>query len=59
MKLTHIINYLDDFLFIEITIVACNKLTQQFLDLCEEVGVTVALEKTEWACEQLTFWECY
>ena len=48
-------NYLDDFLFVEITIIACNAITEQFLQLCEELGFLVSMEKTEWACEILVF----
>ena len=41
-------NYLDDFLFIALTLLVCNWLIQQFLDLCSEVGMPIAMEKTEW-----------
>ena len=40
-------NYLDDFLFLALTILACNYLIQEFLDLCQEIGVPIALDKTE------------
>ena len=50
-----ITNYLDDFLFVEITFIACNELTRQFLDLCEELGFPVSMEKTEWATEVIVF----
>ena len=48
-------NYLDDFLFIALTILRCNFLLQQFLDLCQEIGFPIALEKTEWANEIIVF----
>ena len=54
-KKLYIVNYLDDFLFIETTTGACNSLVRNFLTLCEEINLPVALDKTEWACEKLTF----
>ena len=51
----HITNYWDDFLFIAWTIVHCNWMIQQFLDLCQELGVPVSLDKTVWADEMVIF----
>ena len=48
-------NYLDDFLFIAATAIVCNDLIQQFLDVCSDLGVPIAFEKTEWASTQLIF----
>ena len=48
-------NYLDDFLFIAETMIICNYLIQQFLDMCEELGIPITLEKTEWASIRLIF----
>ena len=48
-------NYLDDFLFLALTILACNFLIQSFLNLCQEIGVPIALDKTEWASECVVF----
>ena len=48
-------NYLDDFLFLALTILHCNYLVSQFLVLCQEIGFPIAQEKTEWACELITF----
>ena len=42
-------NYLDDFLFIAATLLLCNYLMQQFLKMCDELGMPIALDKTEWA----------
>ena len=42
-------NYLDDFLFIAITRILCNKLISGFLQLCSEINLPVAIEKTVWA----------
>ena len=33
----------------------CNKLVSQFLELCNKIGVPVALEKTEWATKIIVF----
>ena len=48
-------NYLDDFLFIGTSKRVCNALMRCFLDICEEIGVPVAPEKTVWATLELTF----
>ena len=42
-------NYLDDFLFIAITRILCNKLISGFLQLRSEINLPVAIEKTVWA----------
>ena len=46
-KKFHLVNYLDDFLFIDITTRACNQLVRNFLELCNEINLPVALDKTE------------
>ena len=48
-------NYLDNFLFIGKSTEECNDSMQKFLNLCEDIGCPVALEKTEWATRQITF----
>ena len=50
-----IINYLDDFLFIEITKDRCDKLMQEFLDICEKICLPISDEKTEWSSPIMTF----
>ena len=50
-----ITNYLDDFLFIACTILLCNFMIRKFLLLCQEIGVPVSMEKTEWASELVFF----
>ena len=50
-----ITNYLDDFLFIARMVALCNYMIQQYLDLCEEIGVPIASDKTEWADEIIIF----
>ena len=55
--LTHglVTNYLDDFLLLALTILACNKLITHFLSLCEELGIPVSLDKMEWGSELIIF----
>ena len=50
-----ITNYLDDFLFLTLTLLRCNALIQHFLNLCKDLGVPVLLEKTEWGNDIVTF----
>ena len=50
-----ITNYLDDFLFIAITIWICNRMVRIFLDLCEQVNCPISDEKTEWATQLIVF----
>ena len=50
-----ITNYLDDFLFLALMVLRCNYLIRRFLQLCEELGIPVSLEKTEWAAEIVIF----
>ena len=52
---TTITNYLDDFLFLALTLLRCNYLLKQFLDICNQIGFPIAIEKTEWASEVITF----
>ena len=48
-------NYLDDFLFMALAKYICNMMIQRFLDLCSELRIPVANEKTEWATTTLIF----
>ena len=50
-----ITNYLDDFLFITIAKWICNQMIQQFLDLCNDLNLPVAAEKTEWGSTMIIF----
>ena len=50
-----ITNYLDDFLFTAIMKWLCNQQIHEFLILCEELAVPVAVEKTEWASTMIVF----
>ena len=33
----------------------CNELVRSFIELCEELGVPVSIEKTDWASTLITF----
>ena len=55
VKVFCVVNYLDDFLFIEITKARCNALIQRFLGLCEDLLLPASLEKTEWAEPLMVF----
>ena len=48
-------NYLDDFLFLALTICHCNELIMEFLQLCKELNVPISDKKTEWANELIVF----
>ena len=48
-------NYLDNFLFVQMSEFGCNRLVQTFLDLCNQIRCPVALEKTEWASSETVF----
>ena len=50
-----ITNYLDDFLFIDITKVGCNFLVDSFLEVCHKIQFPVSVEKTVWATRNLVF----
>ena len=48
-------NYLDDFLFMALTKLFCDWLTAKFLWLCQDIGVPIAMEKTEWGMMVIVF----
>ena len=48
-------NYLDDFLFAAISKIICDWLIRSFLDLCEQINLPVAVEKTEWRTMVIVF----
>ena len=48
-------NYLDDFLFLSDSEEECNRMVRTFLNICDEIGFPVSLEKTEWASKTLVF----
>ena len=48
-------NYLDDFLFAAISKMLCNYIINNFLELCQEINILVAIEKTEWSSTLIVF----
>ena len=48
-------NYLDDFLIFGPSHQVCNQRMELFLSICKNIGIPVALEKTEWATHQIVF----
>ena len=54
-KKNRITNYLDDFLFIVLLQLECNKFMQTFLDMCKQINCPVAEEKTELATTDIVF----
>ena len=48
-------NYLDDFLFLALTLMRCNYLISSFLQLCEELRIPISYEKTEWGSLRVIF----
>ena len=48
-------NYLDEFLFIALLKWLCDNQTKTFMQICNEIGLPVALEKTFWSTTQLVF----
>ena len=49
------INYLDDYLFAAMLKMMCDWQVQKFLDLCQEIGFPVNMDKTFWGTTLLTF----
>ena len=48
-------NYLDDFLFLALSILQCNQQIREFLSLCDQLGVLIASDKMVWASEFIVF----
>ena len=48
-------NYLDDFLFMALTRLACNGMISQFLELCKGIGCPISMDKTEWVTTLIVF----
>ena len=48
-------NYLDDILFLALLEWLYNFLIRKFLELCQEVGIPIAMDKTEWATTLIVF----
>ena len=41
-------NYLDDFIFVKLMQNICNDLVKASLQLCENIGMPIAIQKMEW-----------
>ena len=50
-----ITNYLDDFLFITVSLQGCNYMVMVFHGLCADLGIPIAEDKTMWADRQMVF----
>ena len=50
-----ITNYIDDFLFLATSKTSCEAMIQGFLELCDELGIPVSMDKTEWSSERMVF----
>ena len=50
-----ITNYLDDFLFIALTLQMCNRSMEVFLEVCQKIGCPISQDKTEWATQLIVF----
>ena len=50
-----LVNYLDDFLFLQTTRNKCEELVRFFINLCEWLGVPVVMDKTEMPDEMVVF----
>ena len=48
-------NYLDDFLFIAVTMGKCNRMVRCFLKMCKQIGVPISEDKTEWGTARIVF----
>ena len=49
------VNYLDDFLFAAMAKLLCNMQIRAFIEICEEIGMPVNLDKTFWGTTVLVF----
>ena len=48
-------NYLDDFLFLALTILRCNELLSEFHKMYSDIGIPLSGEKTKWANDMVIF----
>ena len=49
------VNYLDDYFFAALLKAWCDWQLNQFLDICQKINLPVALEKTFWGTQLMTF----
>ena len=50
-----ITNYLDNFLFVAISLKICNGMVEEFHAICHVIGCPISMEKTEWATQLIVF----
>ena len=50
-----ITNFLDDFLFYAPSASSCDRLVRIFLNICNQIGFPVSMERTEWATSRIMF----
>ena len=50
-----LVNYLDDYFFVALIKLVCDRQIKVFIRTCEEIGMPVAFEKTFWGQTVLTF----
>ena len=55
MQGVDMLHVLDDFLFLSHSREGCKEALDTFLEMCKEIGVPIATEKTEGPCQILTF----
>ena len=46
---------MDDFLFVALLRLLCNQQSQNFLDICREINLPVAIDKTFWGSTKMVF----
>ena len=51
----NISNYLDDFLFATYLRAVCDQMINEFLKLCDQIGVPISHSKTEWTVSCIIF----
>ena len=54
-KKDRITNYLDDFLFIALMEIECNKMMETFFGICKQIGCPLSMEKSEFASTEMIF----
>ena len=50
-----LVNYLDDYFFVAVMKMLCDQHIQNFLNICDEIGFPVSMDKTHWSTTNLSF----
>ena len=53
--LQDLINYLDDYFFVDYIKRACDDQIREFLKICEQINLPISAKKTYWSTTQLIF----